>query len=52
MGFWRGVSDYIPECLQPRYYEQLYVNVFKYKKIVPRTYIIRLEIKWVILDKL
>jgi hypothetical protein len=52
MRFWRSISDNIRECLQPRYYEQLYEPVFTYKRVRPRSYINNLNTKWVILDKL
>ena len=51
-GFLRGASDNMRECLQARYYEQLYEPVFKYKRLTPRDYITHLKYKWVILDKL
>jgi len=51
-GFRKGVCDNMRECLQARYYEQLYEPVFKYKRLTPRDYISHLESKWVILDEL
>ena len=38
--------------MQPRYFEQLYELVSKYKRITPRSYLTHLESKWVILDEL
>ena len=52
LGFQKSVSNNFRECLQPRYYKQLYALVFKYKRITPRSYITNLESKWVILDEL
>jgi hypothetical protein len=51
-GFRRGIGENIRDCLETRYYEQLYENVFKYKRILPRAYLAHLEAKWVILDEL
>ena len=42
----------IRECLQARYYAELYAPVFKYKRLTPRSYITHLKSKWVILDEL
>ena len=47
-----GVGENIRECLQPRCHGQLYEDVFKYKKILPWTYLSHLEDKGVILDEL
>jgi hypothetical protein len=51
-GFRRGIGENIRDCLECRYYEQLYEDVFKYKRIQPRDYLAHLEAKWVILDEL
>jgi hypothetical protein len=51
-GFRRGIGENIRDCLETRYYEQLYEDVFKYKRIQPRHYLAHLESKWVILDEL
>ena len=52
MGFRKGVIYNFREYLQPRYHEQLYKPVFKYKRITPRAYITHLKAKWVILNGL
>ena len=52
LGFRKGVSNNFQECLQPRYYKQLYKPVFKYKKTTPQSYITHLKSKWVILNEL
>ena len=51
-GFRRGVCDNFCDALQPRYYEQMYEDIFKYKCVLPRRYIEHLELKWVILDEM
>ena len=50
-GFRRGVCDNFRDALEPRYYEQMYEDIFKYKRVLPRRYIEHLELKWVILDE-
>ena len=51
-GFRKGIGENIRDYLETRYYEQLYEDVFKYKRILPRHYLSHLESKWVILDEL
>ena len=46
-GFRKGVSNNFRECLQPRYYEQLYEPVLKYKRIMLRGNVTPFESKWV-----
>ena len=52
MGFRRGVSKNICDALKPRYYEQMYEDIFKYKPVLPHYFIKHLELKWVILDEM
>ena len=52
LGFRAGVSKNIRHALEPRYYEQMYEDIFKYKRVLPRHYPEHLERKWVILDEM
>ena len=52
LGFWRGVSNKIRECLWSRNHKQLYTQVFKHKRLTLWSYTTYLKTKRVILDKL
>ena len=50
MGFRREVNENIRDALKPRYYEQMYEDIFKYKCVLPHRYIKYVVLKWVILE--
>ena len=51
-GLGRGVNESIRGTLEPKYYGQMYEDIFKYKCILSLCYIKHVEIKWVFLDEM
>ena len=51
-GFREGFGDNFKEAFDLKYYEQLWEETFKYKRVLPITHIIHLETKHVIMDTL
>ena len=49
VGFRRGVSKNIHYALKPKYYKQLYEDIFKHKGVASHHYVEHLELKWVLL---
>ena len=51
-GFREGFSENYRKALDKKYYEQLWKKTFKYKSVLPYTYITHLETKHVVMDTL
>ena len=51
-GFREGFSENFRKAFDLKYYEQLWEETFKYKRVLPITYITHLETKHVIMDTL
>ena len=49
-GFREGFGENYRKAFDPKYYEQLWEETFKYKRVLPITYITHLETRHVLLD--
>ena len=51
-GFRKGFGENFRKALDKKYYEQLWEKTFKYKRVLPITYITHLETRHVVMDTL